>query len=181
MTAPLNLADGARGNDPLKVAGIPRSIHRTRAGKRRGIAAVEFALVLPFLVILLLGTWEVGRLVEVQQVLDSAASEGGRQASAGVMTNDEVRDVVLKYLAHAGLNSGNAAVTIRDVSTPGADVSEAAYLDEIHVTVTLPYRDVRWSTTSLIVNSATEMSSQVVWFSARAQPYPTDISAPVGY
>lgn len=51
------------------------------AGKsgRPGTAAVEFAVVLPLLFILLFGLWEVGRIVEVQQVAWNAAREGARR------------------------------------------------------------------------------------------------------
>jgi Flp pilus assembly protein TadG len=42
-------------------------IKRPRQGSRHGTAAVEVAVLLPlFLVPLLIGVWEVGRLVEVQ-------------------------------------------------------------------------------------------------------------------
>ena len=45
-------------------------------GKRRfrsGVAAVEMALSLPLLLTLLIGTWEVGRILEVQQFLNVGA------------------------------------------------------------------------------------------------------------
>ena len=50
---------------------------------RRGVAAVEAALLLPLALLLMLGTWEVGRMVEVSQILNNAAREGGRSASTG--------------------------------------------------------------------------------------------------
>ena len=40
---------------------------------RRGAAAVEFAVILPVLMIFLLGTWELGRLVQVYAILSHAA------------------------------------------------------------------------------------------------------------
>jgi Flp pilus assembly protein TadG len=69
---------------------IQRTPHR---GHRRGIAAVELALLLPFLLMLLLGTWEVGRMLQIQQSLTNAAREGGRQASTGLLTNSQVEQV----------------------------------------------------------------------------------------
>jgi len=44
----------------------------------RGAAAVEFALVLPVLLVLLFGIMEVGRLFQVQATLSAAAREGVR-------------------------------------------------------------------------------------------------------
>ena len=47
------------------------------------MAAVEFAMILPVILTLLLGIWEVGRMIEIQQILYNAAREGGRQAAYG--------------------------------------------------------------------------------------------------
>jgi Flp pilus assembly protein TadG len=65
---------------------------------RRGVAAVEFAFVLPFILILLLGMWEEGRAIQVNQILYNAAREGARQASTGVVTNSAAQQVVINYL-----------------------------------------------------------------------------------
>ncbi|KQS66293.1 TadE/TadG family type IV pilus assembly protein [Modestobacter sp. Leaf380] len=51
-------------------------MHRTR--DERGATAVEFALVLPVLLVLLFGIMEVGRLFQVQATLSAAAREGVR-------------------------------------------------------------------------------------------------------
>jgi Flp pilus assembly protein TadG len=45
---------------------------------RRGTAAVEFALVAPVLVIIVLGAVEVGRALQVQMALTNAVREGCR-------------------------------------------------------------------------------------------------------
>ena len=62
--------------------------HRHRPPRSRGAAAaVEFALVLPVLVTLMVGLWEVGRIIQVQQVLSNAAREGARVAAQGQTIN----------------------------------------------------------------------------------------------
>ncbi|MGB6041722.1 MAG: TadE family protein, partial [Pirellulales bacterium] len=48
--------------------------------KRRGVAAVEFALVAPLFVLMVMGMIEVGRAIMVQQVLTNASREGARRA-----------------------------------------------------------------------------------------------------
>src|SRR3954471_12429644 len=58
-------------------------LYRSRAGA----AAVEFAVVLPFIFLLLLGTWEVARLVQVHAILCNAAREGARLAAQGQTIN----------------------------------------------------------------------------------------------
>ena len=45
---------------------------------RRGIAAVEAAFIMPFLILLMLGVWEVGRLFDAAQVVANACREGAR-------------------------------------------------------------------------------------------------------
>ena len=87
--------------------GFPLSlrVNRRRANvrRRRGTAAVEAAVLLPLALMLMLGTWEVGRMVEVSQILNNAAREGGRSASTGQNTNSQVQQTVLNYLTNAGL------------------------------------------------------------------------------
>src|SRR5262249_26909902 len=52
-----------------------------------GTAAVEFAAVAPLLLLLLLGLWEVGRAIQVQQILSNAAREGARAAAQAQIVN----------------------------------------------------------------------------------------------
>ena len=49
---------------------------------RRGVAAIEMGAVTMFFVVpLIIGVWEVGRLIQVQQIVSSSAREGARLAS----------------------------------------------------------------------------------------------------
>lgn len=66
------------------------TVHRLadRAERSRpGAAAVEFAVVLPLIVLLLMGTWEVARLVQVHAILTNAAREAARLAAQGQIIN----------------------------------------------------------------------------------------------
>lgn len=87
---------------------------------RRGVAAVELGFVaLLFLVPLLLGIWETGRLIHVQQVVANAAREGARVAGQGFTIKGDgtqvqikrftgspnVKEVVVDYLRGAGLRT----------------------------------------------------------------------------
>ena len=48
------------------------------SSEERGAAAIEFALVLPILLILILGIFEFGRVFSIQVSLSNAAREGAR-------------------------------------------------------------------------------------------------------
>lgn len=57
---------------------------RRRSGSAdRGAAAVEFALLLPLLLLLVLGIVDFGRMLNAQQTLTQAAREGARLVALG--------------------------------------------------------------------------------------------------
>src|SRR5581483_1866754 len=113
---------------------------------RRGVAAVELAVLLPLLLLLLLGVWEVGRMVEVQQLLANGAREAGRQASTGVKTVQDVKDVLTRYLNVNGIPTTNSTITVTNL-TDGArsDPSTANQLDQFRITVSVPIDNFRWA------------------------------------
>jgi Flp pilus assembly protein TadG len=154
---------------------------RLRHTNRRGVAAVEAAITLPIIVMLLVGTWEGGRMVEVQQLLNNAVREGARQAASGQLTNAQVQQAVTNYLNNAGVKTTNLVVTVNDLTASGTDAKVAAELDQLQVKATIPFKDVRWTAAVLVTNSGTTMTAQALWCSANAQSYPNNITVPVGY
>jgi Flp pilus assembly protein TadG len=156
--------------------------HR-RSQPRRGTAAVEFALVAPIVIGLLVGLLEVGQLVQVNQIVSNAAREGARKASTGVNTYADVQTTVANYLTNAGITNQNGlTVTVADVTQgnpgPQFNPSTANWLDQLQVTVTLPYRNVQLA--PLVIVQNTVISAQAVWFSNQDQAYPTSITPPPG-
>lgn len=69
--------------------------------RRSAVAAVEFAVCAPLIVWLLLGLWEVGRMVEVQNVMWNSAREAARDASVGQASLNTVATNLLAYLQGA--------------------------------------------------------------------------------
>ena len=61
---------------------------------RPGAAAVEFALVAPLLVMLVLGMIEFGRMMMVEQILTNAAREGARKAVLPGVTKTQAESAV---------------------------------------------------------------------------------------
>jgi Flp pilus assembly protein TadG len=155
-------------------------ISSRKAQPRRGAAAVELAMLSPLLVALLLGVWEVGRLIQVNQILSNAAREGGRQASTGLLSNSQVQTVVLQYLQRAGLPTANATVTVTNVTSSSRDATAAQQLDQFRVTVTVPVADIKWVALSLVTTSSSNLSATTVWYSLRDQDYPGTITPPSG-
>ncbi len=148
---------------------------------RRGTATVEMAVLVPFLMFLLLGIWEVGRALNVTAILQNAAAVGARQASTGLASNTQVKQSVLAYLSSAGMPTTNATVTVADLTKPGADVGSADQLDQLQVTVSVPFSDVRWAVSGFIVKNTTAITGTATYYSARVDPYPTNITSPAGF
>ncbi len=88
--------------------------------RRRGTAAVEFAACLPFFFLILWGLWEVGRIVEVQNVVWNSGREAARDASLGQDNLAIVADNLRVYLQSAEPNAfgaGHATSMIAPVIT----------------------------------------------------------------
>jgi Flp pilus assembly protein TadG len=61
---------------------------RTPSNRRAGAALPELALVMMFVLVpTMIGVWEVGRLVQVQQIVSNSAREGARVAAQGYTIN----------------------------------------------------------------------------------------------
>ncbi|RUL88240.1 TadE/TadG family type IV pilus assembly protein [Tautonia sociabilis] len=140
--------------------------------KRRGVAAVELALVLPILLLFFFGLWEVGTLVGVRQVLGAAAREGGRQASTGQLTEAEVVGVVLDYLRLSGVPTDRVSVSVSNLTNPAAGPGAASQFDELEVVVTIPFDAVRKVDVRVITTDETTLSGRAVWYSMKDKPYP---------
>lgn len=107
--------------------------------RRRGIAATEMALVSPVIIMLLVGVWEVGRMIMVQNVLNETAREAARLAgSAGYFSSSnhsnplggtltliapstnsdyEVQKKVLVYLEAANVTTTDAKITVSNLGS----------------------------------------------------------------
>jgi Flp pilus assembly protein TadG len=148
---------------------------------RLGTATVEFALVVPVLATLFLGMCEVGRALNATVIVQDAAAYGGRLASIGQSTNVQVKQAVLSSLKVSGLPITNAIVTVTDQTQLGTDVHQAASMDKLEVDVTLPFKDVKWGVSGFIVHDSYLVTGKAIFFSARVNPYPTNISNPPGF
>jgi Flp pilus assembly protein TadG len=86
---------------------------------RRGAALVEFAMVVPILIFMILGIMEFGWYAKNQLTVANATREGARQASLGRTTGDietrvrnsaapvTINEVELRYSDESGTNFTN--------------------------------------------------------------------------
>src|ERR1017187_3346903 len=96
---------------------VPEPQHCTGLRGTEGVQIVEFAVVLPLLMVLLVGIFDFGNAFNLQQKLTSAADAGARFGSYSP-TNDlttvgtpasitSIKNLVDDYLVAAGLNDCN--------------------------------------------------------------------------
>jgi Flp pilus assembly protein TadG len=162
---------------------IERHSSQRRVQPRSGTAAVELAVVAPLVIALLVGLLEVGRMVQMNEIVSNAAREGARKASTGVNTYADVQTTVTNYLTRAGItNQTGLTVTVNNVTQgnagPSFDPSTSFWLDQLQVSVTLPYSNVQLAPLPGTANAV--ISAQAVWFSNQDQAYPTTVVPPAG-
>ena len=146
-------------------------------GKERGIrgaagvSTVEFGLILPILLIILLGTIDYGWVFFVRLNMINAAREGARvgvtkgDEDTGLSTIDEqkVKDVATQYLQTAGLTD-SIAVQV-DLPTPH-DTTD----DSVKVTITnSPFRPL---VGFVPVPPGMEVTAEMRWELAPPEPSP---------
>lgn len=91
-----------------------RGLRAQRLRGDRGAAAVEFALVLPLLLLLVVGIIQFGRIFSMQIQLSGAANAGARYLSVNPTDEAETRNRTREAAVNLALSDAEIAVT-----TPG--------------------------------------------------------------
>lgn len=132
--------------------------------RQSGASAVEFAILLPFLVLLVFGIIEFGLLLYNQQVLTNASREGARAAIVGHCaggslpgiirkTDAEIRQIVTDYCINPDDTTKKRLITFSSTNspptttvdpspsdcTPGPGGTGLTVGDDVTVTVTYNY------------------------------------------
>jgi Flp pilus assembly protein TadG len=154
-------------------------LSRPRSAPRSGTAAVEFAVLMLFLVpLLLFGMLEIGRMVEVTQILQNAVREGGRQASTGQQSDVRCIQIVQEYLQREGIPIQNANITVVNLGFPGNNGPpdnnpiNASDLDRLQIAVTLPVQDIQWLSIHVITGTNYQLTASATWSSMKDHGYP---------
>ena len=144
---------------------------------RRGTAAVEFAVVAPILVTIMMGLIQSGRGYEAKNLLEGAAREGARFAcmdrskmtNNGQTTNAKMITDVKNFLSTNGISKSDVTVTIKDANNPTADFNlddPANDLKLFQVNVSVKYSAVSFTTVSAAKDYS--LTANVVFRNARA-------------
>jgi Flp pilus assembly protein TadG len=124
----------------------------------RGASAVEFAILLPVLLLILFGTIEFGMVMYSREVLTNASREGAR---AGIVqqvpkpTVGEIQNVVTNYLTGTG-------ITMANVTFPNGGVTGAGGVFPNNLTVAVQYRYDFFVPTILNLGTSINLTAQTV-------------------
>ena len=123
--------------------------------KRRGAAAVEFAVVAPVFLLLVFGMIEYGRMVMVQQVITNASREGARAGVLDGSSNADVLSVVDQYLSSGSITGATITVT-------PTNPEDAEFGDPVTVTVDIPFSQVSWLPSPMYLGGKTLSATTVM-------------------
>jgi Flp pilus assembly protein TadG len=124
---------------------------------RRGVSAVECAILAPFLATLVLGMLEIGRGLMVKEVLSDAAQKACRTAALPGKANSDVISEISNIMSDNSVTGYSYTILVNGSST---DVVNASRYDKISVKVSVPVSSVFWTTTFFL--TATEVESETV-------------------
>jgi len=159
------------------------------------VAAVEMAFLMPLLLLLLVGVWEVGRIIHVQTLMSNAARDGARVAAQARTVNTvgsyteirfasgtstpNIEDTVKAFLAGSGITD-LTGVTVSfqfiDGDTSMTDPYQGVKNQQFRIVVTVPYANIRWTTLS-IINPST-LTAEVRWSCLVDEPFTMNTTMP---
>ncbi len=107
----------------------------TRRNDRRGTVAVEFAIILPVILIVFFGSLSLCRLVILRDAVEQAAYEGARRAMVINATASECTQETLGFLEMFGIQGATVDLTPDELAFSTRKVS---------VTVSVPFAVNAW-------------------------------------
>lgn len=180
---------------------------RLQTPPRSGAAAVEFLFVMAFILIpVMFGIWEVGHLVQIQQIVANSAREGARLAAQARTINQtglptqivgeitpasntqnqpNVKAAVVQSLQGAGLTNlswSDVTVNFTFLDTPAGSMAGATEPyqgvknQRFSVAVSIPFEKVRW--TSIGFLNPTTVSYTAEWQIMVDDPFTVNTTMP---
>jgi Flp pilus assembly protein TadG len=121
--------------------------------KTRGVAAVEFAVVLPPLLLLVLGAIEFSRVISVQHALQEASLTGCRLYAISDKSQADATAIIDQSLAAAGISGYTVAYN------PPTKAEVDTQLEPVKVTISVPYDAISLGTQWIMPDSIISASS----------------------
>jgi Flp pilus assembly protein TadG len=125
--------------------------------RRRGVAAVEFAMIAPVLFMLIFGIFELTRVTMVQQAITNAAREGCRVATLATTNSTELADARIRVRLD-GVIPRHLDRKIVNVQFSPATLASIASKTQITTTVEVNYGDISLLPGWLLGNSRLSVS-----------------------
>jgi Flp pilus assembly protein TadG len=130
---------------------MPTQHRKRRAKQRAGATTVEFAIVVPIIFAMFLGTIEMTRLNFIRHSASNAAYEGARKAIVPGSSTSDASAEALRLMNAVGVGNG---VTASVTSTT----------DTMTVTVTVPVNQNSWGigkfSTGMIINQSCTLTRE---------------------
>ena len=136
-----------------------------RRPAQQGAAAVEFALILPILLLVFFGMVELSLALYDKAIITNASREGARAGivlSSPKMSDAQIRDVVLNYTQGSLISLGSTTAPTVTVSQS----SPASFPNPLRVTVSYTYKGLGVGTllgalgAPLVLTSSTSMVNE---------------------
>jgi len=107
MQEPLAMHDRTNTAQPARAAVDPR---------KRGVALIEFALAIPMLIILVMGTIDIGRLIQSRMIITNVAREGASIASRQVTVDAGLPNLLIASGKPLDLAGADGRVIVTRIS-----------------------------------------------------------------
>lgn len=140
---------------------------RVRGNQRRqlrhGTAAVEFACIAPLFFLMLMGMLELGRAVNVQQMITDASRDGCRLGTYDNITSADIQTLVVSEAQAFGVTLTTSDVTVTP-QDPGLQPTNPP--TQVTVTVNVPYSSVAlgswspWFLSGVTLSATTSMQRE---------------------
>jgi len=136
-----------------------RKIKQRKNVLRRGTTAVEMAMIVPFILLVVLGSIEFSRIIMIKQSLTNSAREGCRFACLATSTDHEkVDEQVRYYLKRCFVNHQNQGKVVVTMTPSTLDQIESGTDITIQVSVEVSktsWLQPRWTADAVIVGTST--------------------------
>jgi Flp pilus assembly protein TadG len=143
---------------------LPASRSLTAAGvarrtDRRAAAAVELAVLAPFLTALVIGMIEIGHGIMIKESLSDAAQKACRTGALPGKSTAQAQAEVDNIMQDLNITGYNTAILLNGTTT---DIQNAVHNDQISVRVSVPVSQVYWTTTFFLPSQDIESETVVM-------------------